>query len=601
MFECLKLQDRQRASQWCESHLIFPRGTSPNQPGPVSFDRQPYLREIIDTVLDPTVENVYFAGGSQIGKSAALICMLGALIGLEPSDGIWAMKSLDQVRDFSRKRLMDYIRQNPSLSCHLKPDSTAFSPLSYELDNMNVTFIGTGSPANMASRSVAWVIADEAAKYEWVNKEESTPIQLLQERTKAFPRRFHVFASTPTTTENEFWQGFIATDMREYFVPCPYCEKPFVLRFTPEMVKWDKPEDGITDIDMAESTTRVICPHCARDIYDDQKQSMMARGTWQPSEHLRKEYGDDRIAPSKKSRGYHISTMYSPYQTWGKYTRKFLECLQKLTVATDLQNLKNSWEALPYEFTKITVKNEQITALCGDYPRGICPIADPYYLSVGYDPGGDATHWVACAIGEGGAIYVIDWGTILQFRTESHLENRGTPENPDWQTVIDKPGIAPHFATLQFGEHKPSIGFVDAGYMTEDIYNECLMQQGTLTPTKGSPAHFGTWYTRSCGPKWGSQHVLVYVDFFAKRALYEDRIARRRGPVLVLPRAEDVDHDLIKGLSGQKLVEKGNITEWRRVPDDHYGDALKIQLVGTWALLDRFEESPTVPQQETAL
>ena len=80
MLEPLFLRDRERASLWCEQNLIFPRETSPNNPGPLSFARQPYLREIIDCALDPTVENVYVAGGSQIGKTALLICILDKII-----------------------------------------------------------------------------------------------------------------------------------------------------------------------------------------------------------------------------------------------------------------------------------------------------------------------------------------------------------------------------------------------------------------------------------------------------------------------------------------------------------------------------------------
>lgn len=608
MLEALLLHERMPASQWAESNLVFPRGTSPNAPGPLSFERQPYLREILDCALDPSVETVYVSGGAQIGKTALLIAMFGVFVGQQPGNGVWAMTSLDQVRDFSKKRVMEFLKANACLSRYIKPgDTAAFQPLNYQLAHMDVKFVGAGSPANMASTPAAWVIGDEAAKWPHVNKDEAPPMQLLMERTKAFPRRFHMFCSTPTTVENEFWQGFLSTDMRQYFVPCPICGGEFVFKFSRENVRWDKPENGVTDIDLAAATVRYICPHCGGEIYEDEKPGMLEKGRWLPSEELRLEYADGRIQPSKTARGYHLDTMYSPFVSWGKYVRKFLECLQRLTVQTDLQNLRNSWGGLPYEFTKVTVKQEHIHELCGEHARGEVP-GEPYYISVGYDPGGDATHWVACAVYDGGEMRVIDWGTILQARSETHLENIGTEEEPRWQTEIDKPGIAPHFLALEWpaaadgsGEARtwqPDIGFVDAGYMTGAIYDECRMLPGRLTPTKGATTKVGTWYTRPAGPAWPDLQVVSYVDYFAKMSLYAETIARKHAPRLILPRAADCERDFLNGLKGQKLVEKGKGLEWRKVPDDHYGDCIKLSRVGWWVLGRRFEEADNIEPSE---
>lgn len=595
------LQERVPASQWAESNLVFPRGTSPNAPGPLSFDRQPYLREILDCALDPSVETVYVSGGAQIGKTALMIAMLGVFVGQQPGNGVWAMTSLDQVRDFSRKRVMEFLRANPCLARYIRPgDTSAFQPLNYQLTHMDVKFVGAGSPANMASTPAAWVIGDEAAKWPHVNKEEAPPLQLLMERTKSFPRRFHMFASTPTTVENEFWQGFLSTDMRQYFVPCPYCGGEFVFKFSKETVRWDKPADGVTDIDLAAATVRYICPHCSADIYEEEKPGMLARGHWAPSEELRIEYADGRIQPSKTARGYHLDTMYSPFVSWGKYVRKFLECYQRLTVATDLQNLRNSWGGLPYEFTKVTVKQEHVHELCGEHGRGEVPCEpdEPYYIAVGYDPGGDRTHWVACAVYPGGMMRVVDWGTILQARSETHLENVGTTEEPNWRTVIDKEGIAPHFASLEWEGRAADIGFVDAGYMTGAIYDECSMLPGRLTPTKGAATRVGTWYTRPAGERWPGLTVISYVDYYAKMSLYAETIAKRSKPELVLPRAEDCDREFLNGLKGQKLVEKGKGMEWRKVPDDHFGDCIKLCRVGWWELGRRFEEADLLQPSE---
>lgn len=592
MLEGLLLTERETASDWCEGHLIFPRGTSANAPGPLSFARQPWAREILNCCQDQTIETVYVCGGSQIGKTALLIATLGYFIGQQPSNGVWAMTSIEQVRDFSKKRVMEFIKGNACLARYLRAgDSSAFQPLNYQLTHMDVKFTGAGSPSNLASVSAAWVIGDEAAKWPHIDKNEAPPLQLIQERTKGFPRRFHLFCSTPTTIENEFWQGFASTDMRQFFMPCPYCGGSVAFMFAPGNMKWDKPTDGHMDIDLAAATVRYVCPHCSGEIYEDQKPAMMQAGCWAPSDLLRKEFASENIRQSSRSRGYHLDTLYSPFVSWGQCVRAFLDCYTRLTAAIDLQNFRNSWCALPYERTAMSIKAEHISKLCGDYSRGTVP-GTPYYISVGYDPGGNQTHWVACAVYDSGEMRVIDWGTILMFRTESHLENDGTDADPAWRSHVDRPGIAPHFASLEWGGHRPSVAFVDAGYSTADIYLECSSMPGVLTPTKGASTKIGTWYVRPAGDSWPGLQVLSYSDHNAKMSLYAETINKGNAPRLLLPREEDCDIDLFKGLSGQKLVVKNRSEEWRKVPEDHYGDCIKIQRVGWWSLASRFEEAP---------
>lgn len=592
MLECLLLQERERASAWCERELVMPRAASPH-PGVLSFERQPFLREILDCVLDPGVETVVVSGGAQIGKTTLLMCMLAAVMGLEPVNVLWSMKSIDQMKVFSRDRLMEFIRANPVLSRHVRPgDAAAFQPFAYALDHMSVRLVGAGSPANLASVSVGAVIADECAKYEWLNRDEAPPLLLLQERTKAYPRRFHVFCSTPTTVENDFWQLFVAGEMRQFFVPCPYCGLMQVLHWSERRIRYDRPADDVVDLDLAARSTRYVCEGCGAEIWEDQKSSMLAAGEWRVSDWLRRTYGDEKRVPSRRARSYQISSMYSPFLSWGDFTREYLKACGQLFKGAALQNVQNSWAALPWEDYQAQVKEDDVLALCGDYQRGVVP--DGYhYISVGYDPGGDRTHWVAVAVCAGGELRVIDWGTILQFRTISHVA-------ADGRTVVDSPGIAPHFRSLRWGDHVPGVGWVDSGYMTEDIYDECALLPGVLNPTKGSSARQGTWFARPAKGRWAHLEVVTYVDHHAKMSLYAETIQRRRAPVLVLPRVRDVDDELRRGLSGQRLVMRHNRLEWRRVDGDHYGDCVKLSRVGWWVLGRRFEDSGVIVDENAA-
>lgn len=595
MFESLKISERPRLSEWAEGRLILPQGTSPNDPGRLSFARSPYMRGVLDCFTDPSVHRIILSWGSQCGKSLVLNVGLAGRMELQPGNGMWAMTNRDLMHGYVAKRLMPLIQANPCLSQHLLKDPAKFKPSSWDLDCMSVKFVGAGSPSNLSSETCAWIFADECAKYQHVVKEEASPLKLIMERTKGFIAPLQVLTSTPTYIENEFWQEFCQGDMCQFFVPCPYCGEKFAFEFSRENVIWDKPAGGGIDIDLAEKTTRYICPHCKEGIWNEQKFAMMEKGEWAPSEALRRELGDPNLKPSKKVRSFQLSTLYSPYKTFGEYTRKFLECLQMLDMSNALHNLRNSWGGLPWEHLTVNVKVDDLQALCGRYERGTLPEGvEPYYISVGYDPGGTNTHWVACAVCPGGEMYIIDWGTLGTFATESHKEQG---EDGQWVDVIDAPGIAVHFQGLAWGALRPSVGFIDSGYQTGKVYTECAMlAPGVLTPTKGSTSQWGTWTVRPCGPAWPGREVIIYVDHQAKTSLYADTIAGGRPPALHLPRREDVTPDLYKGLSGQKLIKTPSGERWRDVKEDHYGDCVKIQRIGFATMRNDLEDPAAVEE-----
>lgn len=596
MFESLKIAERPRLSEWAEGRLILPQSTSPNDPGRLSFARSPYMRGVLDCFTDPKIMRVVLSWGSQCGKSLLLNIGLAGRMELCPGNGLWAMTNRELMHGYVAKRLMPFINANPCLARHLLRDPAKFKPGSWELDCMSLKFVGAGSPSNLSSETCSFVFADECAKYQHQVKEEASPLKLIMERTKGFSTPLQVLASTPTYIENEFWQEFCAGDMCQFFVPCPYCGGFFAFEFNRENVVWDKPSDGGVDIDLAERTTRYLCPHCKEAIWNEQKFAMMEKGEWRPSPELRAALGNPNLKPSTKVRSFQLSTLYSPYKTFGEYTRKFLECLQMLDMSNALHNLRNSWGGLPWEHLSVNVKQDDLHSLCSTYRRGELPEGvQPYYISVGYDPGGTSTHWVACAVCEGGEMFVLDWGTIMQFESVTHKEQA---EDGQWVDVIDSPGLAPHFRSLRWGDLAPTVGFVDSGYQTGKIYTECAMlPPGVLTPTKGSPSQWGTWALRPCGPAWPGRDVLIYVDHQAKTSLYADTIAAGKAPLLHLPRREDVTPDLLKGLSGQKLVRTAMGGEkWRDVAEDHFGDCIKIQRVGFATIRPTLEDNPALPE-----
>ncbi len=565
MLESLILQPKGSVVEWVEEHLRLGRRTSPNAPGPVSLDRQPYMREPLECLRDSRVEHVYLVWAAQTGKTTACLLSMAYLLENAPMPMLWALPSDNLAKPFSQNRLQPFIEENPCLARHIPKDPGAFSIMEMALDVMPLYMTGVSSPARLSSRPIAYVVQDEEAKYEHVNKWEAHPVALIEERTKAFPRRLIIHASTPNMEDEPFWQGYQLSDCREYFMPCPHCDQFIRFEFSRETLVWS----GET-LEEIEETAHYVCPICGWEIWDADKLRMMQSGEWRAT----------REAAHPSRRGYHLNSLYSPFLTFGAFARKYVEASRALLAQLELQNFRNSWEALPYAKYQVKVKDSAVEALKEPgYRRRALP-DDDVYLVAGYDPGETRTHWVVCAISVRGEIWVVDWGTLLGFRTDEQRR-----------------GIAAHLTSLEYEGREVPLGLVDSGWSTEEIYSECALLRGQLIPTKGSSAGgMGVW---NCVPlkTHNGLELYTYQDRAAKIELYAERIAHARGAGLHLP--ENVDSDLIGGLSGQTLEEKrGGQSQWKRIAGDHYGDCVKLCLVSWWAVKGGIADPATAGLQE---
>ena len=71
----LAVQEEIKVSEWAEKYRVLDE--SSNLSGKWSNDVTPYLVEIMDTLNDPHIREVYLCKGSQLGGTAVLINMSG--------------------------------------------------------------------------------------------------------------------------------------------------------------------------------------------------------------------------------------------------------------------------------------------------------------------------------------------------------------------------------------------------------------------------------------------------------------------------------------------------------------------------------------------
>ncbi len=550
---------------WVEENISFPPVISPNAPGRVSLSRQPWAREILEAVLDKTVEHLYLVMGTQTGKTTLCLLASALLHNFDPAPLIWAAPTDKLARQIADRRIIPLYTQTPILAEHLRArDDVSTSGLVTAV--MQIYWTGAMTPAKLASTPAAYIICDEEAKFEHVHRHEGHPVLLLEERTKSFARHLVIHASTPNTAGNIFWLGYQQTDMRRWYVPCPHCGTYQSLNFTRATIRWEETTDSEAVEQTIRDTAHYVCPHCGGAITDAERMAMIQRGEWRATA---------RAAVSTK-RGYHLSSLYSAFVGIADMACAFWRARGSGLGSLAYQNFVNSWKAEPYTAYALKVDDEHVTALCDTYPRGSLPVREYNYIIVCYDPGEKETHWVATMVGKGGTLYVVDWGTILAFETEEAAGVQGASE---------------HVAHLQWEGARPDLAYIDSGDWTARVYAECERTGGWMLPTKGTNARFGS-YNRQPLKTNELLDLVTYSDYQAKTELYGDMIAGGRLGGLHLP--QDATPELLHGLSGQTLeVLPSGKKQWKRVRDDHYGDCIKLALVSWW--VNRGDVEPVTP------
>lgn len=535
--DALKIRERPSVWDWCQENLKMPLKVSPAHPGRLSFEGQEYLREPLEALRDDSVSHIVLAFGAQVAKTTYCLAAFSYMRANEPEPALWALPSKEIAKAFVRERFFPFVQANEWLIDGLPREN--MTSLGVQFEDSNLSFVGVNSPGELSSRPVAWVVMDEAAKYEHKIKEEAAPDRLIEARTRTFVRKKIIQCSTPSSENHAFWQTFLQTAQKHYFVPCPHCGEKFELKFSERLLVWDRPENGDkVDLDTVRRTAHYLCPRCSGEIWEKDKAGMMAGGEWRAM---------NETADSKKL-GYQLNALYSRWMTWGDIAVAFVEAARR----NDYQDFVNSTLAEPFTKYHVRVREETVEKLKDPmFARGTVP-PDVKYLAVAYDCHQDLQYWAVCGIGIGGEQWVIDWGTVMSIEE-----------------------IPAHAAGLEYEGRRVTLGFVDSGFNTMKVYDACMASEGLLWPTKGSEARTGT-YTETRLQDYCGMTLYIYADHQQKNALYADRIARGGRPLLHLPR--DADEALLRGLAGQELRRKegSRWATWRKVAGDHFGDCVKL-------------------------
>ena len=317
----LKPPPKLTLSEWADIYRMLTSESSA-EAGRWQTSRAPYQKEIMDAVSNPEVEKVVVMSSSQVGKTEIILNIIGYYIDYMPCPMMLVMPIEEMLKSFSKDRLTPMINATPTLRSKVsdvKSKDSSNTMLHKKFHGGHLTLVGANSAANLASRPIRVLLADEIDRFPEDVGGEGDPLKLAEKRTTTFWNRKLVYVSTPTIAgvsriEKEFKNG----TMEEWSLRCPSCGEYQILKFT------------LLDFETLEMT----CEHCG--AMHNEKKWKLKPGKWIQT-------NEEYIG---KNRSFHLNEMASPWKNWGEIRDDFLQAKNDVEMLKTFINtsLGEVWE-----------------------------------------------------------------------------------------------------------------------------------------------------------------------------------------------------------------------------------------------------------------
>jgi phage terminase large subunit GpA-like protein len=381
--------------------------------------------------------------GAQLGKTEAILNIIGYHIHHDPSPILVLQPTLDMAQAFSKDRIASgLLRSTPSLRDKVKDPRARDSgntTLHKVFPGGALTIVGANSPSGLASRPVRILLADEVDRYPTSAGSEGDPIQLARKRTATFWNRKIVMVSTPTHAgASRIEEAFNKSDQRHFYVPCKHCEHEQTMEW--RNVQW---KDSDPD------TAAYMCDECGTLWTDSDRRWSIRNGRW--------------IGKTKFNgvAGFSISGLYSPWTPLSDGVREFYSVKKN---PEQLRVWTNTYLGQPFEDA-----GEQVDDFMLAERRESMPYVpdDVVLLTAGVDVQDNRLEISIIGFGRDDESYVID-----------HVTLYGDPSTPQLWTNLDS-NLNRQFETESGREIAIRGACVDSGgHFTNSVYAYCKKNQG---------------------------------------------------------------------------------------------------------------------------
>ena len=397
----------------------------------------------MDAVNDETVQTICVMFASQTGKTECINNIAGYFIDCDPAPILVVQPTVEFAESWSKERLVPMLRDCECFHDKVRDSRSRDSGntiLHKSFIGGNIAIVGANAPAGLAGRPRRVVLLDEVDRFPISAGTEGDPCALAIRRTESFYNSVIVLTSTPTLKGfSRIEAEFLQTDQRHWFCPCPRCNEFQVLRWCNVVWPENEPEKAF-----------YRCEHCQAELDDNDRMLMIKRGEWRP------------MAEFNGKRGYFLNGIYSPFKCKRGYKSRLHQMAAQFLEAKHggVETLKawtNTFLAETWEAEGDKLNPLDISSRREDYATEIP--AEALVLTWAADVQSNRIECEMIAWGEAEECWGIKRGYFL-----------GDPNTSQevWRQLSDFANS--EFVHPEFGKIKASIGCVDSGYATQQVY-----------------------------------------------------------------------------------------------------------------------------------
>jgi phage terminase large subunit GpA-like protein len=451
---------RLTVSEWADEYRRLPE-TSAARGGRWHTKDTPYLRGVMDAILEPGVRKIAVMKAAQLGGSEALHNIVAYFIVYDPCPMLFVHPTMKVAQEWSKERLADMIRTTDALNDVVDPDSTL------DFKQFAGGFLalgGANTPNTFARRAARLAIGDDVDRFPAVVGEEGDPAALLEKRTRTFLDGVSLFVSTPTLAKGRIDSLFKHSDQRRYMLSCPACGHT-------DWTTWSDVAHFFVAYDGNDAqTARLVCPNCEARHAEPARRRMVLAGRWQAT----------AVSSEQGLVGFHLPAMVS---TLGDVTLSRL--VEQWLSARELgkESLRvfiNTVLAEGWEDRGARMNPHGLMSRREDYGQDAEVPPGVAILTAGVDVQENRFELQVMGWGLAGERWVIDWRAI-----------NGDPRKPETRAAL-LDALERRYTHAQ----GPLLGIravcVDTGYATDDIYDFVLAYQSKgIFATKGFAGRSG--------------------------------------------------------------------------------------------------------------
>ena len=524
-------------SEWADEFRVLNQ-TYAAESGRWRTSRTPYLKEIMDAFSPSNrCEFVTIMKGAQLGFTEALTNMIGYIVHRAPAPVMMVQPTQNLAKRYSKQRLATMIADMPVLKglvADPKARDSGNTTTAKAFDGGVMFIAGANSAADLRSVPVRYLLLDEVDAYPYDVDNEGDPIELAVNRTKTFARRKVLIGSTPTVKDvSRVEREYLKADQRKYHVPCPHCN--VMDELTWPNIKWDKDKNN----HHLPESAYYACPHCAGVITESFKTDMLAKGKWvatKPENNVR-----------DKRRSYHISSLYSPWESWSSMVQKFIDAQADPHLLKTFINtaLGECWDE---EANRVDMHDLQKTA--ENYSLRVIPNGG-LIVTAGVDVQDNRLEAVIFAFGKGETSWVIDYEVFF-----------GDPAGKELWEELDE-YLQKELSHESGSKVKISAVAIDTGgHHTQKVYDFCrLRKHRHVIAIKGQSSR-----NRPVIGRPTNQDISM-------------RGKTIRGGVQLWPVGTDTAKSVIYGRFGIESGEFGSIHFSKDLPDEFYAQITAEKLI----------------------